>query len=34
MELNGMELVLLTIFNGAVCVLLPRVINLNWSRKF
>jgi hypothetical protein len=29
MELNGLELFLLALFNGSVCVLLPRVLHLN-----
>ncbi|MGL5194663.1 MAG: hypothetical protein ACRC8Y_13845 [Chroococcales cyanobacterium] len=31
---NWFEFILLTLFNAAVCVLLPRVITLNWSQIF
>lgn len=28
------EFILLTLFNATICVLLPRVITLNWSQIF
>lgn len=34
MEFSGLELVVIIVFNTAVCVMLPRVITLNWSEMF
>jgi hypothetical protein len=31
---NWFEFILLTLFNATICVLLPRVITLNWSQIF
>ncbi|MCT7987123.1 hypothetical protein [Laspinema olomoucense] len=31
---NWFEFILLTLFNATFCVLLPRVITLNWSQIF
>ncbi|WP_013320193.1 hypothetical protein [Gloeothece verrucosa] len=32
MEMSGLQLFLIILFNAAVCVLLPRLITLNWSQ--
>ncbi len=31
---NWFEFILLTLFNATICVLLPRVLTLNWSQIF
>lgn len=31
---NWFEFILLTLFNAIICVLLPRVLTLNWSQIF
>lgn len=31
---NWFEFILLTLFNATFCVLLPRVLTLNWSQIF
>ena len=31
---NWFEFMLLTLFNATICVLLPRLITLNWSQMF
>jgi hypothetical protein len=31
---NWFEFVLLTLFNATICVLLPRVLTLNWPQIF
>ncbi len=31
---NGFEFLLLTLFNATICVLLPRLLTLNWSQIF
>lgn len=31
---NWFEFILLTLFNAMICVLLPRVLTLNWSQIF
>ncbi|ACK72186.1 hypothetical protein PCC7424_3805 [Gloeothece citriformis PCC 7424] len=32
MEMDGLNLALIILFNAVVCVTLPRVITLNWSK--
>lgn len=34
MNIDGLELALIILFNTAVCIMLPRLITLNWSEKF
>ena len=32
MDMSGAGFFLMTLFNAAVCILLPRIVTLNWSQ--
>lgn len=32
MEIDGIKIALIILFNSTVCLMLPRVITLNWSQ--
>ena len=32
MDMGGPGFFLMTLFNAAVCILLPRIVTLNWSQ--
>lgn len=32
MDMNSSNLVLMTLFNAAVCILLPRLLTLDWAQ--